>query len=120
MSKILLSVDTETKIVLLKVDGQEINGVDQFGLNFYDKWCDKHESYNCECDLEDVLSINFGVRKDIKGKNTQTRVYYNMENSKEYKEAEAKAIAKLDDVSGFNGFELLNPTIQETIAEIFK
>ncbi len=115
MSKILLTIDTETKIVLLKIDGQEVPDVRSFSFGLFD-----HSNYNPETDsyeeIEDVLSVNFIVCKEVEGKNTKTDIYYNLSNSEE-----------LDDTEGsYPGFKIKTedkekPTnIQDTIAKLFK
>lgn len=121
MSKILLSVDTETKTILLKVDGQEVSDVIGFGVDKYDKPEYDDEGYKTGKDKE-VISVNFSVNKEVKGKNTKTRVYYNLENCEDTEESEAKskATAELNDISGFRGYELINPNLQESIARFFK
>jgi hypothetical protein len=115
MSKILLTVDTETKTILLKVDGQEVPDVSSFSLGLFDT-----EKYNPETDsydkIEDVLSVNFSVCKEVDGKNTKTDIYYNLSNSEE-----------LDDAEGsYPGFKIKSEIveksiiIQDAIAKLFK
>ena len=75
MSKILLTIDTETKTIFLKVDGQEVPDVSSFNLGLFDQ-----QKYNSETDsyeeIEDVLSVSFSVCKEVEGKNTKTNVVW--------------------------------------------
>lgn len=123
MSKVLLTIDTETKTILLKVDGQEVSDVNSFSFGMFDqtRYDPETDSYQ---NIEDVLSVNFSVCREVDGKNTKTDIYYNLSNSEELDDAtvkiKSKAVAELKDVPNFIGYKLLNPTIQESIARFFK
>ena len=120
MSKILLTVDTETKTVVLKVDGQEVIDLNNFSLHFYKPYCDKCATFDCECNLSEVLCIDFSVYKEVEGKNTETLIQYTLRNDESTDEDMTEG--------SYSGFKI-NPqeskeeksiVIQDTIAKLFK
>lgn len=115
MSKVSLVIDTESKSVILKVDGQQIDGVKNFNLSFWNQYCSKCESYDCECDLPECLAVNFTIEKEDEKKNTEVRINYDLCN----RESES-SVAQLNDIPGFIGHQMTNDSIQKAVAGLFK
>lgn len=111
MSKVSLAIDTETKTVILKVDGKEVPNVESFNMIFFDQYCDQCGSYDCPHDLEDSLSVNFSVEEEVDNKSTKTRINYCLDNSEQ------------SDAT-YTGFKVEKPSanknIQDPISKLFK